>query len=66
MISFTEGQLQTLMQAVQLLDDVGKRRAFLDRIDARLRFRSGALLDDDLREVVTGALKGLRSGPAAA
>jgi hypothetical protein len=60
MIAFTEEQLQTLMQAVQLLDDQQKRQTFCDRVEARLRFRSGMLGDDDLKDVVAGALKGLR------
>jgi hypothetical protein len=66
MIRFTDAQIRMLTVAVQRIDDEGKRRVFLNRIEARLQFRAGPLSDDLLKEAVRGALKGLSREPAAA
>jgi hypothetical protein len=59
MISLTEEQVAMLMRATRSLDDETKRRTFADRLTARLRFHAGGLQDDDLREVIGRAMKGL-------
>jgi hypothetical protein len=63
MVSLTDSQLKTVMDAAKTLP-VERRDTFLQRVGAMLRMR-GRFNDNDVTDVVTLALTGLAHQPAA-
>ena len=64
MISLTNRQLQTVMNAARMLP-VEKRDLYLQRIAAMLNMRGRRFSDDDLIEITRLAATGLAHQPAA-